>query len=225
MRIVYDTKQFQIDMRNIMDYCFGYVDGIKEGKTKFNEKFAQLTVKALKDFIDTNARVDPKLYHHIYEWNQVGDPGARLYNVRKQVSDEGFTLNYYFSQSRSIPPGGTQPFYDKAKIMESGTAVTIKPTNASALAFIANNQLVFTKKEVIVTDPGGPLVKGSFQKTIDLFFKAYFKQSFMISSGITEYIKNPKAFRSNFSQSKRGGYSLGKKVGYTWISMEALSNE
>lgn len=219
MTVVWDTKQFNLDMKNAIQYSLGFLDGAEKGKEKFLTKYAEKTIQGMKDYIDSMARVDPQMYHHIYEWYQVGSPEGRLYNIRKTIESNGFTLSYSFSQSQSIQTGSLEPFRNKAKIMEQGRAVTIKPKKAKALAFMIDNQEVFSTAPIVVTDPGGPLVKHSFEHAIQSFFKNYFSQSFLKSSGIYEHLANPIAFKNNFGAGKLGGKELGTKVGYTWITM------
>lgn len=218
IKVYFDDKTFLKEMENVFGYSEGFLEGVQKGKLAFLDNFSNTIIKGMKDFIDSNARVDPQMYHHIYEWYQTGSPNARLYDIKYKILKTGISLNYSFSQSKSIQMGSNQPFYNKAKIMEKGIAVKIKPKKAKALAFIVDGQQVFSKAEVIVSDPGGPLVKGAFQHVVNLFLKSYFKQSFLESSGLKEYISNPLVFKTNMKSAKRGGKTLGVEVGYNWIS-------
>ena len=173
INIVWNDKTFVKEMNNIVNYSFGFLDGIHKGEKQFLQKFSTEIIQAMKDFIDSNARTDPKMYHHIYEWYETGNANARLYNVKYRTSKGTISLNYSFSQSKSIQSGSREPFRNKASIMESGTAVTIKPKNSKVLAFMIDNKEVFTTKEVLVKNPGGPLVKHSFENVINMFFKIY----------------------------------------------------
>lgn len=215
---VWDDKKFIKEMNNIINYSFGFLDGIEKGEQEFLKKFSKDVIQSMKDFIDSNARTDPQMYHHIYEWYQTGDAKARLYNIKSRVQKGKISLNYSFSQSQSIQSGSKEPFRNKAQIMESGTAVTIKPKNSKVLAFMIDNQQVFTSKEVVVRNPGGHLVKHSFENVVNVFFSSYFKQSFLLSSGILQHLKNPQAFKNNLSKAKTSGKALGQEVGYNWIS-------
>ena len=223
MTIIWDNKKFEKDMHNIVQYSLGFMEGVEKGKTQFVEAFAQKTSEALKEFIDSMARTDPQMYHHIYEWYMTGSPKARLFRVKKIIVPGGFRLEYSFSQSKSIQNGSIEPFRDKAKIMEEGKPVVIKPTKSKVLVFMADNQEVFSSKPSIVNNPGGTQVKNAFHNVVELFFKNYFKQSFLRSSGIYEHLSKPVAFKNNFSSAATGGRSLGTKVGYTWIIMGALN--
>jgi len=47
---------------------------------------------------------------------------------------------------------------------------------------------VFTKNPINVSNPGGDWVQGSYEKTFDNFMNNYFKQSFLRASGIYQYL-------------------------------------
>jgi hypothetical protein len=217
-KITFDDLKFNKEMENILGYSLGFLEGVEKGKENFLRSFAPDIIRGMKDFIDSNARVDPQMYHHIYEWYQTGSANSILYNIKYRVNKNGISLNYSFSQSKSIQNGSKEPFYNKATIMENGVAVTIKPQKSNVLAFVVDGQQVFTKKEVVVSNPGGTRVKGSFEHIINLFLSSYFKQSFLQSSGIRDYLQKPLVFKTNLKSAKTGGKNLGEQVGYNWIS-------
>lgn len=213
----FDTTQFEKQMRNILGFSIGFLDGVEKGKNVFAENVASLALEDLKDFIDSNARVNPQALHHVYEWSKVGSPDARLFDINYIISNGGLTFSSTFRQSLSIKDGSRTPFYNKAKIMEDGIPVAIKPKNAKKLAFEVDGKTVFTEGPISVSNPGGD-VRGEYQKTFDLFFRTYFTQSFLRNSGIIEYIQNAKDFENKFPQAPRGGRSLGVATGYKWIA-------
>jgi hypothetical protein len=218
MRAIINDKKFMRDMRNIVEYSVGFLDGVQNGKTQFLNNIGKSTIETLKQYVDSMARVDQQLLHHMYEWNRIGSPDARLFDVNHIVRANGISFIPTFRQSSSIKQGSKVPFYDKATIMENGTAVTIKPKSSQVLAFEANGETVFTKKEVKVDNPGGSQVEGSFEKTFDTFFRVYFTQAFLYTSGVADHIKNPSTFKRNLKSGKNGGRSVGKRVGYSWIA-------
>jgi hypothetical protein len=138
MITTFNSKQFKKDMNNIVNYSIGFLDGVHKGKTVFLKTLGMETVEVMKEFIDSNARVNPEMLHHIYEWNLTGSPEARLYDISYTVSNLGLSFKSSFSQSRSIKDGSRTPFYDKARIMENGIPVTIRPRAAQVLAFDDN---------------------------------------------------------------------------------------
>lgn len=212
-----DAKSFQKDMNNLIGYSVGFLDGIHSGKKAFLDGLGANSIELIKSYIDSMAKVDPAMLHHIYEWNRTGSPDARLFDIDYTVSSLGLSLKTSFRQSTSIRDGSTVPFYDKARIMENGIPVTIRPKTAQVLSFDDNGQQIFTKKPIKVDNPGGDSVQGGFEKAFDTFFN-YFSQSFLQSSGIAKYLENPVAYKKDLPAGKRSGKSAGIKTGYRWIA-------
>lgn len=215
----FQVDNFSKDLINIVQYSEGFLQGIEQGKQKFLRNLGSDIITILKEFIDSNARSNPEALHHVYEWYQTGLAEARLYEINYVTNRiGGLTFNYTFSQSSSIKVGSQVPFYDKARIMEEGIPVTIRPKNGNVLKFESGGEEIFTSRQVRVENPGGEAVQGSFQKVFDLFFNNYFSQSFLYASGLLEYLSNPKLYKTNFASGKKGGKSVGIKTGYTWIT-------
>jgi len=217
VKLVIDSKQFDKDMHNILQYSEGFLQGVEVGKTMFFKNFGAEISTMLKEFIDANARQDPSMLHHVYEWYQVGQPGARLFDIDYDFGKYGLSFRATFSQSRSIQKGSTTPFYDKARIMEEGIPVTIKPKKADVLRFEKDGQEVFVSGKIVVDNPGGSRVQNGFEKTFDSFFNVFMSQSFLRASGIQKYIETPQLYKSNLQNGKRGGKMVGFNTGYRWI--------
>ena len=205
-------------MDNIMNYSIGFLDGIHRGKNKFLNSVGLETIDTLKEFIDANARVNPEILHHVYEWNMVGSPSGRLYDLDYTVSGLGLSIKSSFSQSSSIKAGSKVPFYNKATIIENGIPVVIKPKKASVLRFEQNGEEVFSKSPITVENPGGTAAEKGFEKTFDIFFNKYFTQAFLKTSGIGEYLSNPELYKKNLSAGRTGGKAKGIETGYRWIA-------
>ena len=218
MKVIMNDAAFKKDMKNIMNYSIGFLEGVQAGKTKFLNNLGLMTKELLEQYIDTNARVNPEALHHIYEWSKVGSPDARLYDINYTISNLGLSFVSTMKQSTSIKDGSSVPFYNKAKIMEEGTPVTIRPKKANALVFESGGETVFTKGEVVVQSPGGTATTGSFQKTVNTFFTKYFTQAFLRSSGISEYLNNADVYKKNLPAGKSYGKTKGQQVGYRWIA-------
>ena len=218
MKVLMNDRAFKKDMKNIMDYSIGFLEGIQVGKMKFLNNLGVMTSEILKEYIDSNARVNPKAMHHIYEWYKVGSPDARLFDIKYTVSNLGLSFTSTFKQSSSIKAGSSTPFYNKAKIMEEGTPVVIKPKRSEVLVFEDNGETVFTKNSITIGSPGGDATTGAFEKVVDVFFNKYFTQAFLKSSGIYEYLSNPVAYKQNLKSGKVSGKSKGLQVGYRWIA-------
>jgi hypothetical protein len=214
------NKKFKKDMNNLMGYSVGFLVGAKRGQGVFLKGFGATVVEALKRYIDSSARVSPQLLHHVYEWNQVGSPNARLFDISYVVNGVGLSINSKFKQSTSIKDGSRVPFYDKARIMEEGIPVTIVP-KGRVLAFQVDGDDVFTTQPVRVNNPGGN-VEDQYEKVFDNFFSMYFTQAFLSSTGILAYLKNPLDFSRNLSKGKVGGYSTGVSVGNQWMAKAGI---
>lgn len=217
LSVRFDDGQFAKDMNNIVNYAVGFMEGAQAGKTQLFHALAAETIEVLKQYIDSSARTDPRALHHVYEWYQTGSPQSRLYDIDYTVSRLGLSFRSTFSQSMSIKNGSKTPFYDKARIMEEGVPVTIRPKQAKVLAFEDDGRDVFTKKPITIENPGGDTA-GEFERVFDQFFIAYFTQAFLRSSGILELIQNPVAFKRNMKAGKKGGKSTGYQTGYRWIA-------
>lgn len=218
MRVTMDSALFKKDMANIVDYSLGYLDGIHAGKTIFFRNMGEQTSRLLGEYIDASSRMDPQGLQHVYEWYQNGSPEGRLFDVSYTVSNLGLSFSSTFKQSNTIKDGSNVPFYNKAKIMEDGVPVTIRPKNSEVLAFEDNGETVFTRNEVRVSNPGGNQAQGQYEKIFDSFFSKYFTQAFLKTSGIQEYLKNPILYKRNLSSAKRGGKSAGYSTGFKWIA-------
>jgi hypothetical protein len=217
MRVRFDGRQFAKDMKNIMDYSAGFLDGIQLGKQELMKSIGLQTIEVLKSYIDSNAKVNPSILHHVYEWNKTGSPTGRLYDINYTVSNLGLSFNSSFRQSNTVQNGSNTPFYDKARIMENGIPVTIVPVNAQALRYMDNGEEVFTKGPVFVQNPGGD-TRGKFEQVFDNFFNKYFTQAFLRASGIAAYLENPISYKKNLAKGKRLGKPGGVSTGYRWVA-------
>lgn len=216
MKVMLDVRNFEKTLTNVVDYSFGFIDGVNKGKKKMLENLAEGIVEYLGNYIDAIARSDSQALHHVYEWYELGTKNGRLYNLNYTISNLGLSINSTFRQSTSISEKSTEPFYNKAYIMENGIPVTISPKR-KALVFEEGGKTIFSSRPITINNPGGQQVEGSYQKTFDSFFKNYFTQAFLKSSGLYDYISNPKVYKKNIALGSKAGKNAGVKVGYTWI--------
>jgi hypothetical protein len=223
IKVKFNNRQFNRDMKNIIEYSSGFAEGIQSGKRDFLNKLGMDVSEIASQFIDTNARVSPDTLHHVYEWYKNGSPEARLFDINYTVSNIGLSFISNFKQSNTIKDGSREPFLNKAAIMENGTPVVIKPKNAEALRFEVNGQVVYTKKPVVVQNPGGN-TQGEFEKAFDMFFGRYFTQAFLNSSGLKQYFENPTVYKKNLNKGKRGGRSTGISTGYRWVANATVAS-
>lgn len=216
MILTIDSKSFQKEMKNVIEYSLGFLDGVKLGKPEFLKNLGKNVIDLIKDYVDVNARVNPEMLHHVYEWNQTGSPSARLFDITYISNNLGLSFKSSFSQSKSVKQGSRTPFYDKARIMEEGIPVTIKPKRAQVLSFDENGEQIFTRGPVEILNPGGTMVQGGLEKTLNSFFQ-YFSQAYLMSSGISRYIEAPVAYKKRLPAGARGGRAVGVSTGYQWI--------
>jgi hypothetical protein len=217
MLVRIDTKAFEKQLTNIANYSFGFLDGINRGKKEFLNNLGKGVIFALGQYIDSEARANSSSLHHVYEWYKTGSPTSRLFNLNYTVSNLGLSINSTFKQSSTMKEDMTVPFYNKAKIMENGIPVVIKPKGNGALKFKEGGQEIFVRKVVTVRNPGGEEVEGSFERVFDEFMRTYFTQAFLRSSGLLAYLNKPVAYKKNFLAGSKMGKSKGVDTGYKWI--------
>jgi hypothetical protein len=225
MRVITNSKQFELQMNNIVKYSMGFLDGVERGKTVFLKNLGAGTIQALAAYVDVSAKGNPRALHHVYEWYQTGSPSARLFDLDYTVSNLGLSITSTFKQSRTLKEDSNEPFYNKASIMERGVPITITPKRSSVLVFKQGGNTIFTKNPITVRNPGGDEVQGSFEKTVDEFILRYFKQSFLRASGIYDYIKKPVLYKTNIKAGSKLGKSKGISTGFKWIANAKIGVE
>ena len=225
MRVSLTTNNFEKDLLNIANYSLGFLVGAQKGKKVFLDNLGRGVIFALGQYIDVEARANKEALHHVYEWYQTGSPQARLFDITYTVSNLGLSLNSTFTQSRTLQQDATTPFYNKARIMEDGIPVVIRPKKNSVLRFYEGGETVFTSKPVTVRNPGGNQVEGSFERIFDEFMRRYFTQAFLRASGISDYISNPIIYKKNISAGAKQGRSKGVSTGYKWITNAKIEVE
>ena len=225
MRVSITTKSFEKDLLNIANYSLGFLEGAQKGKKVFLDNLGRGVIFALGEYIDVEARSNASALHHVYEWYQTGSPQARLFDINYTVSNLGLSINSTFKQSRSVQADSSTPFYNKAKIMEDGIPVVIKPKKNSVLRFYEGGETVFTSKPITVRNPGGEEVQGSFERVFDEFMIRYFTQAFLRASGVSDYINNPTIYKKNIKAGAKQGRSKGVSTGYKWITNAKIEVE
>ena len=217
MKVNLNSASFEKTLQNIVNYSFGFIEGAQNGKRVMLDNLGKGTIEALNQYIDAMARGDQAALHHVYEWYQTGSPAGRLFDLQYTVSNAGLSLKSSFRQSNTVAENSTEPFYNKARIMEEGISVTISPKR-KALVFEEGGETIFVSRPITINSPGGTAVEGSYQRVFDSFFKNYFTQAFLKASGLFEYISKPVLYKKNIAAGSKGGRQVGKKVGYTWIA-------
>jgi hypothetical protein len=165
-------------MRNVG----AYVEGVAIAPRSFDidkeigQAITTIAKVSLAKFIDSEARLNPKSLHHVYEWGQTGKPLGRLWKIEGSYKAGSIVLSSDFRPSRTFSPNkyGSRrsKFIFKAEVMEKGQPVRITARNAETLHFYSKDgDPVFIPKGKYVTvkTPGGKEVKGSYKKTLNRF--------------------------------------------------------
>jgi hypothetical protein len=225
MRVALTVDSFEKQLVNIAQYSLGFLEGVQRGKKVFLNNLGKATILSLGQYIDVEAKADRSALHHVYEWYQTGSPAARLFDIDYTVSNVGLSVSSTFRQSRTVQADSNTPFYNKARIMEEGIPVVIKPKANSVLRFYEGGETIFVKKPITVRSPGGEEVQGSFERVFDEFMTRYFTQGFLRASGLFDYIKKPKIFKQNIAAGAKRGKSKGISTGYKWITNAKIEVE
>lgn len=218
--IRFDSKEAMKVLQNLVNYSDGFIKETKAQESTVTKRLARTSIEAFYDYLDGLARTNPSMLHHVYEWGAVGDPGARLVELKRQIaSGNNVSIDADFLTSSSVPEGGNEPFYDKAEIMEEGVPVTIDNTEATALFFQIDNQEFFRMGPIVIQNPGGEATRGSFVATFEEFYNDYFEQVYLRAIRFYDHFRNPKGFSSGFSKSAKSGnaFGAGKATALSWI--------
>jgi len=219
MKITFDDKAFFKDMKNIVEYSAGFLEGVERGKYGMLTNVGQSISILLGEYIDSNARNNPQMLQHVYEWYNSGNRSERLFDIHFMLMRNGVSFDYTFRQSQSVRDGSRVSFYDKAQIMEEGRSVTIKPKNKDFLSFNIDGEQIYTSQPVEVKKPGGSYAINGLQKTMESFFSTYLTQAFVQVSGLKDYLSNPIVYKKNLNSGKVSGRSVGLDTGYRWMTM------
>lgn len=215
----FDTKDFTKKLSNAVSYSNGFMDGAQISRLKFNQQLGEFVKEALNKYIDAKARMSPESLHHVYEWDQIGFSNARLFEINVIPMQTIIKFNIKFLPSSSISPTSNIPFKNKAQVMENGLDITIEPKNSEMLVFEDGGETVFTKKEIMVSNPGGNQVEGSFEKVINDFFTNYLTVGLLKSSGVLDGLERPTEYKKDFARGTKGGRSIGMAAGKKYMNI------
>jgi hypothetical protein len=158
------------------------------------------------------------MLHHVYEWGNVGNPTERLFELTMSVNKTSAVISADFLQSRIPSPTSTEPFYDKAQVMEDGQTVTINQVEADVLFFEIDGEEFFRSGPIVIANPGGEATRGSFLEAFDEFYRVYFTEVYLKAIRFYQYFSNPRAFEKYFASATKGGASAkGRKSALSWI--------
>ena len=205
-------------LKNSVEYSSSFATELKKNKDILNKKVGQESIDTFYDYLDGLARSHPGMLHHVYEWGSVGNPRERLFELTLSVNKSSAVVDAEFLQSNTPSPTSTEPFYDKAQIMEDGQTVVINQVEADALFFEIDGEEFFRSGPIIVANPGGEATRGSFLQAFNEFYGSYFTDVHLKAIRFYQYFANPKAFETYFASATKGGAaSKGRKAALSWI--------
>ena len=220
MRVKINLDDFNKKIMNAAQYGTGYIQETQKSEHKLARKVGHTSIEAFYDFLDAMASMHPDMLHHVYVWGQVGNQGAKLYELR--MTDAGtrsVTIKNEFLPSSSISDQHSTPFVNKAEVMELGLPVVIEQVNADALFFTQDGQEFFRMGPIVIENPGGPAVRGSFLKFFETFYNDYLMDVFLDSIGFYKHMSQTSEFVKGWSGGVNGGgYNSGKAAAKRWIT-------
>jgi hypothetical protein len=222
IRVQFDTRGFSNVMRNTVAYSNGFIRGIETSRIRFNEQLGELASDMLKKYIDSRSRAEKESLHHVYEWDSVGSPAARLFEIESKASTTSITFWGKFLPSKSVSDDSSDPFVSKAEVMENAIFIEVSP-KGNVLAFESDGETIFTTDTVYIANPGGDEVAGSFGRVVEDFFETHFTAQVLHQSGLFRKLSNPKEYAQYFSAGARGGgTSLGRHAGRTYLTTKGV---
>ena len=215
LRVKINNKDLNKKLNNVVKYSNGFVNGVEINKIILMNRLGEYVVDALGKYIDVQARGNPAALHHVYEWGATGNQGARLFKMNAIATKNIIMIDGSFLPSSSISDTATEPFVDKANIMENAIGITIEPRDSDVLAFEADGQTVFTMNSIYIANPGGDGVAGSFGRVVEEFFNIYFTR--MLLKPFLDELSTAEEFVQYFAQGARSGYPVGVKAGQRYL--------
>jgi hypothetical protein len=214
-----NSKEAMKVLNNIVDYSEGFLKESKARESYVASKLASTSITAFYEYLDVLARTNPGMLHHVYEWGETGNPGARLVELKKVLAGKKAEVVSDFLQSTSIPENGSEPFWNKAEIMEEGITVQVNEVSAQALFFQVDGEEFFRTGPIIIENPGGEQVRGSFVRAFEEFYNNYFDQVYLRSIRFYDHFTKSREFESGFTSASRSGNasSMGRKSALSWI--------
>ena len=213
----YVTTDYSKTMKSALSYSEGFLKGAEQYQTYFNLQVAEIIKQAFYKYLDSTARLDPDSLQHVYEWDQAGVSGARLFKIEAFTGRQSIRFVTEFQQSTSVAPTSNEPFVDKASVMEAGTMVTISPKDGGVLAFEGDDgEMVFPPNEVQVDDPGGPQAKGGFAAATRDFFYNYLDKGLLRQ--LIKELETPIEFSQGWNKGMT--YSTGVRSARRYLTID-----
>ena len=215
-----NAMQLNKTLNNVVDYSEGFLKGIDMKSIEFNNEVANFTHAALNKYIDSQARMNPLRLHHVYEWGKAGNQSSRLFEFDTRVLGRTISFSGKFLPSKSISNTSSEPFVNKANIMENDIQVVIEPKNSDVLVFENNGETVFTTNAIYIDHPGGDEVAGSFGETVSNFFDNYFTNGLL--KPLINKLSTASECAASFSSGARSGSNVGIRAGKEYLNLKGI---
>lgn len=214
-----DGKAAKKMLNALIEYTDGFITETKAKQDTITSRISKASVDEFYDYMDQLARVNPGMLHHVYEWGRVGDPNSRLFELKRKLSKSTAVITADFLQSETPSNTSDQVFYDKAKIMEEGIPVVVQEVEAQALFFEIDGVEYFRAGPIVIENPGGPDVRGSFVKAFEEFYGRYFENVYLRAIRYYQYFMDAKPYEENFNAAMKSGdpRNIGKRTALSWV--------
>jgi hypothetical protein len=220
IKVKFNGKNFIDTLTNVTNYSQGFIDEVKRNQNKITEKIASTSVNVFYDYLDGLARSHPGMLHHVYEWGQVGDPFARLYELSVSLQGKSAVVSADFLQSDTPSPTSRETFYDKANIMEEGIPLVIEEKDAQVLFFEIEGEEFFRNGPIYIANPGGGATRGSFVRAYNEFYNIYFTKDYLNSIKFYDHFRGSKEYQKNvkIASKSKNATSIGRAAALSWIN-------
>ena len=215
-----DAMQLNKTLNNVVDYSDGFLKGIDMKSIEFNNEVANFTHAALNKYIDSQARMNPIRLHHVYEWGKAGNQASRLFEFDTRVLGKTISFSGKFLPSKSVSNTSSEPFVNKANVMENDIQGVIEPKNSDVLVFENNGETVFTTNAIYIDHPGGDEVAGSFGETVSNFFDNYFTNGLL--KPLINKLSTASEFTASLSSGARSGSNVGIRAGKEYLNLKGI---
>jgi hypothetical protein len=214
-----NSKEAMRVLNNVVNYSEGFIKESKAKESYVASKLASTSITAFYEYLDVLARTNPGMLHHVYEWGEAGNPGARLVELKKVLAGKKVEIASEFIMSTTISENGSEPFWNKAEVMEEGITVQVNEVSAQALFFQIDGEEFFRTGPIVIENPGGEQVRGSFVRAFEEFYNNYFDQVYLRSIRFYDHFTKSKEFESGFNSAVRSGSaaSIGRRSALSWI--------
>jgi hypothetical protein len=215
----FDIKDFSKVMENVVEYTDGFLRESTARADLIAKKISNASIQEFYRYLDSLANANPSMLHHVYEWGATGNPGQRLFELKASLYGKKSKIEANFLTSLSVSDGSSEPFFEKARIMEEGIPIVVNEVSAKALFFEIDGEEFFRTGPIIIPNPGGEAVRGQFKAQFEEFYNVYLTQFYLRAIRFYDHFSNPKDFSQNFGRVSKGGgaRAAGKQSALSWI--------